>query len=203
MSEGNEPFRWWSFDNWCEPVADVDGIMNKTLWEATYGNDCEWRKFTTRTIPREMELTQYALTNYTAAWSVKLGYEVENDPTNHGGGLHCMLPNGYLCCHLDYDLHPKLPGKRRALNLIAFLNPVWEKSWGGALCLCDPMGNVVKRFYPQPGLLVAFECSDLAYHMVEPILETGTQRITLAVNLLAEATGKETRRRALFMPNRE
>jgi predicted 2-oxoglutarate/Fe(II)-dependent dioxygenase YbiX len=98
-------------------------------------------------------------------------------------------------------LHPKVNGKIRALNLIAFLNPEWQEFWGGALCLCDPMGNVVKKIYPTPGRLVAFECSDLSYHSVERI--TGPhERVTLAVYFLTDATGQETRRRALFMPTR-
>jgi len=132
---------------------------------------------------------------------IDLGYPTEPDPTLHGGGLHVTVSGGFLGVHLDYDRHPKIPGKRRALNVIAFLHPEWKKAWGGALVLCDPAGTPVRRFYPNPGRVIAFEVSDLSYHGVEPV-RGAAPRVSLAVYRLSEAGPFNTRRRALFMPNR-
>ena len=204
LTMGTTPFRWWQMDNWCAPV-DLAAIPppGDSVWEIEYANDCEMGKRTTRCLlpPWDAAVGSMLAPLHIQSWTMRLGVIVEPDPRSHGAGLHVTSPGGWLNCHLDYDLHPQDRTKRRALNLIAFLNPEWREEWGGALCLCDPLGAVVKRIYPAPGRLVAFECSDLSYHAVDPI--TGpVERVTAAVYLLAAATGAETRRRALFTPKR-
>ncbi len=142
-----------------------------------------------------------AMRSRTDEWSGRVGYTLEDDPTMHGGGVHVTDPGGWLNCHVDYAAHPYLSGKERRLNLIAFLNPEWHREWGGALQLCDPMGNAVKEIYPEPGLLVAFETGDESYHGVSKV--TGpVPRITAAVYFLSDLRPGVTRKRALFMPNR-
>lgn len=136
-----------------------------------------------------------------AWWSARLGYAVEPDPTMHGGGLHVTAPGGHLNCHLDYDRHPVLPGRRRALNVILFLHPAWEPGWGGEFYLADPLGRPVASLAPEPGAVVAFEVSDVSYHGVLPV--TGpAERVSYAEYYLAPAGPEHTRERALFMPTR-
>jgi Rps23 Pro-64 3,4-dihydroxylase Tpa1-like proline 4-hydroxylase len=198
------PFRWWMTDNWCTPI-DLCWLPSreKPIWEARYDNDCESGKRTTRQLPLDYTETMAMMRDPTLAelFSRILGYEVVNDETNHGGGLHVTEPGGWLNTHLDYDAHPHKPGWRRALNLIAFTNATWREEWGGALQFCDPLGKVVHQVYPRPGRLVAFEVSDLSYHGVSEI--TGhVCRVTVACYLLARASEQNTRQRALFMPKR-
>lgn len=204
---GTDPVRWWAFDGAVRPVElfRVPLAHDRAAWEARYDNDAERGKRTTRhahwldfVAPGLFP----ALRGRAAEWSARLGYPVEDDPTMHGGGLHVTAPGGWLSTHLDYDLHPHVPGKRRALNLIAFLNPEWRPEWGGALVLCDPMGGVVTRLAPRPGRLVAFEVGDLSYHGVEPVAAAAPERVTAAVYYLSAAGPANTRRRALFLPNR-
>lgn len=204
VAHGSDPVRWWVFDGVTTPVR-LDDVPHKAdpYWEARYENDCEKGKRTSRLVERPEGFARQLpwLRGAGVYWSKTLGYPVEDDPTLHGGGLHVTESGGWLSPHLDYDLHPHLPGKRRALNLIAFLNSEWRKEWGGALVLCDPMGAVVKRVYPAPGRLVAFEVGDLSYHGVEPV--TGpVERVTAAVYYLSEANASNTRKRALFLPKR-
>lgn len=135
-------------------------------------------------------------------WSDRLGYPVIDDWSMHGGGAHCSYGGSWLQVHLDYSKHPKNNGQRRALNLIAFLNPEWKPEWGGALLLCDPSGKAVKRIYPEPGMLAAFETSSESYHGVEETRLDAPPRITAAVYYLASDDGRDTRCRALFVPNR-
>ena len=205
-THGKVPVRWWSEPGAVRAVdlADIPAA-EWGGWEARYENDAEHLKRTTRKLTGLSSAVRDVFRNLrgsVGAWSTRLGYPVEDDPLLHGGGLHVTEPGGHLSTHLDYDRHPKYPSKRRAVNLIAFLNPEWRPEWGGALVLCDPEGKVVERIVPEPGKVVAFEVGDLSYHGVEPV--TGpVPRVTAAVYFLSEAGPGNTRRRALFLPSRK
>ncbi|HEX4608505.1 MAG TPA: 2OG-Fe(II) oxygenase [Urbifossiella sp.] len=203
VAHGTDPVRWWVRDGWTAPLTGAVPPAGHPCWEARYDNDLERGKRTTRdpgAVPGLNPLF-VRMRGLAAEWSDRLGYPVADDPTLHGGGLHVTAPGGALATHLDYDRHPLVPGRRRALNLIAFLSPAWRPEWGGGLVLCDPLGAVVTRLAPAPGRLVAFEVGDLSYHGVEPV--TGpAERVTAAVYYLGEAGPGNTRRRALFLPNR-
>lgn len=192
---GTEPVRWWVFDNWTEPCW-LD-------WEVNYDNDCEKGKYTCRDLSKLYSCydTLKRMSSLNKECSNLLGYNVECDTTLHGGGLQITKENGYLNTHLDYDLHPHISNKRRALNLILFVHHKWKSECGGALTLNDPLGNVIQRFIPLPGRLVLFEVNDLSYHGVEKVT-TKAERVSLAVSYLNDATNNNTRKRALFLPNR-
>jgi hypothetical protein len=202
---GTHPFRWWVFDGW-GPTYHLPNLpaASAPVWEARYENDAERRKRTTRRVGDVYGMSAIfdRLRSLADEWSARLGYPVGDDPTLHGGGVHVTEAGGVLGVHLDYDRHPVLADRRRALNLILFLNPEWRPKWGGALVLCDPMGEVVRRISPAPGRLAAFECSDLSYHGVEPTAPDAPPRLTAAVYYVSEAGPTNTRTRALFMPSR-
>lgn len=176
-------------------------------WEVTYRDTSQFNKRTTRyleLLPPDVRALFVTLRSpkMAARLSELFGIpDLQDDPTLHGGGVHVLPPGSRLAGHLDYCLHPRLPGKERRVNAIAFLNREWKEEWGGALCLLDPMGEVVTRVYPHSGRLVVFETSDLSYHAVEPV--TGpAERVTAAVYYLVPARPTATRRRALFFPDR-
>jgi len=183
--------RIWTLNDGPEPVHpdDLSGIS----WEVIYDNDLERGKRTTRDYPHS-----FLRDDDSGDWSQRTGIpSLERDPTLHGGGLQILLSGGRLGLHLDYDHSPVVPARRRALSVVAFLNPEWREGWGGALVFATPEGRVVRRIYPAPNLVVAFECTDLAYHGVEEV--TGpVARVTLAKSFLVPAG----RTRALFIPNR-
>jgi len=52
----------------------------------------------------------------------------------YGGGMHMTGEGGRLAMHRDFNIHPQLRLERR-LNFLVFLNPVWERNWGGVLYL--------------------------------------------------------------------
>lgn len=58
--------------------------------------------------------------------------ELRPDHGLHGGGWHIHGNNGKLNVHLDYSIHPKLHLQRN-YNLILYLSPEWDPSWGGSL----------------------------------------------------------------------
>lgn len=206
---GTKPVRWWTVDG--EALASLGVIPGKFWggWEVKYENDLERSKRTTRDVagpwlpiyddPPCRPVLDGFFADDSELWGRVTGITgLTHDETLHGGGLQVMEPGGYLSPHLDCDFHPVQPAKRRALSLVKFLNPTWEKEWGGALVLCDPNGNMVTRIVPTPGTTVAFETTDLAFHGVEPI--TGPmERVTAAKSFWTWAG----RTRSLFLPNRE
>lgn len=203
---GSSPVRWWVFDDFCVPPTDPIPPASWPGWEVQYANAAENRKRTTRNLSSVFTQPWFARLfspEYAQEWSEILGYPVEQDTTLHGGGLHVTGAGGSLATHLDYARHPKIPAKKRALNLILFIHPEWKESYGGHLYLADPMGNAITSFSPKPGRLVAFETSDLSYHGVKPTSSDAPDRVSIAVYMLTEATPADTRQRALFLPVRD
>ena len=58
------------------------------------------------------------------------------DPYFEGGGLHQILPGGFLKVHADFNFHSSLRLDRR-LNLLLYLNRDWRDEYGGHLELWD------------------------------------------------------------------
>lgn len=203
---GIVPFRWWIERDVFFPARMESLAAMSEKWEVVYNNELERNKMTCRDLdvmPGEIADAIRRLRNpYTVhKWSSEFGQLLEDDPTMHGGGLHYSLGGSWLQVHLDYSIHPKFPDKRRALNLIAFLNPEWKPEWGGALLLCDSSGKSVKKIYPEPGMVAAFETSSISYHGVEQTSPDAPPRVTIAIYYLAD-NKDETRSRAMYFPNR-
>lgn len=85
------------------------------------------------------------------------------DPHRHGGGIHQSGDRARLGVHVDFDLHPRMPGFVRAVNTILFVgdHDHWDTDWGGMLELGAGRDVAVE---PLPGLLVAFEASGHGWH---------------------------------------
>jgi hypothetical protein len=126
----------------------------------------------------------------------------------HGGGLHIHGAGGKLNTHLDYSIHPKL-GLERRLNLIVYLNPDWDETWGGALGLWSDdggkPGKLVKSIAPLFNRAVIFDTTNAWHGLPEPITcPPGQYRKSLAVYYLCEPrVGAVERNRALFAPTPE
>jgi hypothetical protein len=90
------------------------------------------------------------------------------DAELNGGGMHLTGPTGRLDVHVDFNvLHEKL---HRRLNILVYLNPVWEEAWGGNIELWDrEVKNCMHSMQPVFNRCVVFETSDISYHGVTPI----------------------------------
>lgn len=173
-----------------------------------YANPFEWRKRTCRELAQlpecwrllMAELHSDRLLNLLRQW---FGVAVQADPVLHGAGCHVLDPGGRLTCHLDYSRHPTLPLERR-LNLVLFLNPVWDEGWGGALEFWnEDATEVARRIYPAFGRAVVWESGEAAFHAVEELsCPKHVARVTAACYYLAEPRPWAVRRRALFVPQR-
>jgi hypothetical protein len=86
-----------------------------------------------------------------------------------GGGMHISGPGGRLDVHVDFNYMEQRKLYRR-LNLLLYLNPVWEKPWGGEIQLWDKdVQNCRQAFAPALNRCIIFETSDISFHGVTPI----------------------------------
>lgn len=209
MDSYAEPFRHWICDGAVSPLPDDQfASLLDRQYEVAYANDVEQGKLTLRDPDRMPPAAAGVMANlrdpeFVKAWANRaVIHGLEDDPSMHGGGLHVMLPGGWLNAHLDYARHPRLKHMERRLNLIAFLNPVWEMRWGGQLLFTDPLGKSLYEISPRPGRLVVWESGDLSYHAVRQVAKDAPPRVSVAVYYLAPLREGVTRERALFMTNR-
>jgi hypothetical protein len=120
------------------------------------------------------------------------------DVTLDGGGVHRCYRGGFLNIHADFTAHHEVPDWRRRVNLLLYLNPVWESDWGGALELWDrDMQRCVTKVAPTGNRMLLFSTDEHSYHGHPDPLTTpeGVARQSLALyyftqeaNPLARAT---------------
>ncbi|MBI1859962.1 MAG: 2OG-Fe(II) oxygenase [Deltaproteobacteria bacterium] len=85
------------------------------------------------------------------------------DPDLIGGGLHQIVPGGFLGIHADFNYHPKWRWDRR-LNVLLFLNEGWQEEFGGHLELWDEKLSASKRVLPVFNRMVCFSTTDVSFH---------------------------------------
>lgn len=127
----------------------------------------------------------------------------------HGGGLHIHPPGGKLNPHLDYNLHPKL-GLQRKFNLLIYLEPNWEESWGGSFGLWNVEDNqpttVHTKILPKFNRAVFFDTTMNSWHGLADLVSCpdGYARKSIAVYYLTQPPNDaEIRHRARFAPTQE
>jgi Rps23 Pro-64 3,4-dihydroxylase Tpa1-like proline 4-hydroxylase len=86
-----------------------------------------------------------------------------------GGGMHVTGAGGRLDVHVDFNYVEERQLHRR-LNVLVYLNPVWEPEWAGNIELWDrDVKHRAHAFTPKLGRCVLFETSEISYHGVAPL----------------------------------
>jgi hypothetical protein len=86
------------------------------------------------------------------------------DDELEGGGLHQIIPGGFLRIHADFNFHPTT-GHHRRLNLLVYLNREFRDEWNGNLELwASNMSHCVRSIAPVLNRAVLFATTDAAYH---------------------------------------
>ncbi len=87
------------------------------------------------------------------------------DPSLEGAGLHMSERGGFLNVHTDFQRHHHHPTWRRTVNLILFLNPDWDPSWGGAIELWNAeMSACEVKVSPLANRAVIFRSDHRSFH---------------------------------------
>ena len=129
----------------------------------------------------------------------------------HGGGWHAHGRGGKLNVHLDYSIHPKLQLERR-LNLIVYLTPGWQPSWGGGLQLwshneaTNSPKECVKVVDNVFNRAVLFDTTQNSWHGLPDAIACpeGEIRRSIAVYYLSEPKENAAKRgKALFAPHED
>lgn len=109
-----------------------------------------------------------------------------------GGGLSRCGRGGFLNIHTDFRAHPHHPTWRRRINLIFYLNGVWDAGWGGHTELWDEdMRGVVVKVPPLSNTCLVFNTDGASYHgHPEPMrCPPSVMRRTLALYYFTEEPG--------------
>jgi hypothetical protein len=86
-----------------------------------------------------------------------------------GGGMHVTGPGGRLDVHIDFNYMERRKLYRR-VNLLVYLNPVWDEKWGGDIQLWDEdVKHCRQSFAPVMNRCVIFETSEISFHGVVPV----------------------------------
>jgi hypothetical protein len=86
------------------------------------------------------------------------------DPHYRGGGITRITSGNSLGLHNDFNWNEQLRLTRRA-NLILYMNPVWEDSWGGELEFWDfDKTECLVKIAPKPNRLAVWNYDERLIH---------------------------------------
>jgi 2OG-Fe(II) oxygenase superfamily len=94
------------------------------------------------------------------------------DATLFGGGTHENRDGQSLDIHVDFNIDDRRMLHRR-LNVLVYLNPEWDETWGGMIALhsnpWDQSANQKLSFAPVLNRALIFETNEYSWHGFERI----------------------------------
>ncbi len=94
--------------------------------------------------------------------------EIEPDPKLYAGGLSMMFRDDFLNPHID-NSHDAERQRYRRLNLLYYVSPDWDVSWGGNLELWDDDVQTPKTMHSAFNRLVVMETNKASWHSVSAV----------------------------------
>jgi len=159
------------------------------------------------TLDRHSELSKqvhevFMSPEFASLCSRLIGHELFIDPEYVGGGFHAGAEGSFLDLHVDFNIHPSHSDWLRELNILLYLNPGWEQSWGGELLLTDNPTSTPIEVEPLFNRLVLMESTDKSFHGYEKInFPAGRSRRSLAAYAYSHITeGSVSRRTTGWVP---
>ena len=158
-------------DSLANELLDSFPSLNDEIWEKTNDEDIEVKYRTN--FQSEFDVPEgliKAFRIFNSAPFLKAISEVFDipklipDPYYSGGGLNITEKGGLLDVHVDGNYHDA-SGLNRRINVLLYLNPGWEKGWGGEFGLYNEDGTeLIKKVEPIFNRLVIFDTHDKSFH---------------------------------------
>ena len=178
---GARPFRFVKIDNFLEPQFAKQVADSYPTFDSA---EKTGRSFKTVNEKRKVQITDARLfpvpvgelnkllasPGFLADLSYIMGIpKLIADEELVGGGIHVTGPGGRLDVHVDFNYLAARQLHRR-VNLLLYLNPVWDEKWGGHIQLWDKdVKHCEHVFTPALNRCVIFETSETSFHGVTPV----------------------------------
>jgi len=188
----NHPFPWividgFLQDGYCEQLADgFAAAMKGCRLSRTSRSTVQRKAWTSHPMsPLHQEFFKEINSGgFSAILKSITGIDrLYTDPNLTGGGLHECHDGGFLMIHTDFN-QLRSTKHHRALNLMLYLNPVWEEGWGGCLELWPKsLAEKAHTILPLMNRMILFRTSENSYHghPIPLTMPKGTTRKSLAV----------------------
>lgn len=159
LQRQKKPFPHWVGDGFlaAETVRSINAEWPQEAWHKEDGKG--QRKWSTQALPPTARAVVDAIDPAVVSQLVGIPGLVA-DPELGGGGLHCIPRGGFLLMHRDYNAHPSRRWHRR-VNLLVYLNEVWQDDWRGHLQLGV---DKPRRIAPLGGRCVVFTMREDSWH---------------------------------------
>jgi Rps23 Pro-64 3,4-dihydroxylase Tpa1-like proline 4-hydroxylase len=172
--ESSDPYPYVVLEEFLEPavaeacVREFPRRDDATWNNYVHVNERKHAKSDQRTFPPTIQAVTHELNSERFLGFVQAISGISGliaDDAFMGGGLHQSGKGGFLNIHADFTGHPHHPRWRRRINLLVYLNPDWEESYGGQLELWDrQMTRCVQRIAPRMNRAVIFQTDADAFH---------------------------------------
>jgi Rps23 Pro-64 3,4-dihydroxylase Tpa1-like proline 4-hydroxylase len=168
----SQPFHYLCIDNFlpeemAQTLLDCYPTPKENEWvDTNYVNQIgKFRSESGFPKPIESFFSLTALPEFKKIMSEITGInDLLSDPQQFGGGMHQILPGGFLDVHIDYNFHPEKKLHRR-INLLLYLNKNWEQEYGGYLELWDmDKKEQLENIAPIFNRAILFETNQISYH---------------------------------------
>jgi hypothetical protein len=97
-------------------------------------------------------------------------YGLEPDPQLEGAGFHQGANGSYLRLHADHNTHRSMPWRYRRVNVMLYLNDLWDQDWNGDLELWDRQAQACHtKIAPVFNRCLVMLVDDTSFHGYGPL----------------------------------